>query len=85
MKKISSGYNLVHHVFMRNDKSTHSNVVVKVLHDVNQLLKQHNLEIRFKNSNHFTDDMIKKNKEDIKKGGLELSTEIELYEIEEDK
>jgi hypothetical protein len=85
MKKISSGYNLVHHIFTRNDKSSYSGVVINVLREVNQLLEKNNLTIRFKNSNHFTDDLMKKNEEDIKKGGMELWTEIELYQIEEDK
>ena len=82
MKKISSGYHLVQHIFTQKDKGNFTAHAISVLRDVNQLLGKHNLQIRFKNSNHFTDDMIKKNKEDIKKGGLELSTEIELFEIE---
>ena len=85
MKKISSGYHLVQHIFTQKDKGNYSVNALSVLRDVNQLLKQHNLEIRLKNSNHFTDDLMMKNKQDIKKGGLELSTEIELYQIEEDK
>jgi hypothetical protein len=56
-----------------------------VLRDVNQLLEKHNLTIRFKNSNHWTDDFIFKNEDEIKKGGMEHVTEIELYQIEEDK
>ena len=85
MKKISSGYHIVRHVFTKQDKGNYSTLAISVLRDVNELLEKHNLQIRFKNSNHFTDYMMMKNKEDIKKGGLELSTEIELYQIEEDK
>jgi hypothetical protein len=48
-------------------------------------LEKHNLTIRFKNSNHWTDDFIFKNEDEIKKGGMEHVTEIELYQIEEDK
>ena len=85
MKKISSGYHLVQHIFTQKDKGNYSVHALKVLRDVNQLLKQHNLEIRFKDSIHWTDDFIFKNEDEIKKDRLELSTEIELYQIEEDK
>jgi hypothetical protein len=85
MKKISSGYNLVHHIFTRNDKASFSGVAINVLRDVNQLLEKHNLKIRFKNSKHWTDDFILKSEEDIKKNYMESSTEIELYQIEEDE
>jgi hypothetical protein len=47
-------------------------MLLSAMRDVNQLLEKHNLKIRFKNSNHFTDDLMKKNEEDIKKGGMEL-------------
>lgn len=82
MKKISKGYNIVHHIFTQRDKGNFSPLAIGVLRDVNQLLKQHNLQIRFKDSNHWTDDFIFKNKDEIKKGGMELVTEIELFEIE---
>jgi hypothetical protein len=85
MKKISSGYNLVHHTFTKQDKGTFSYYAFAAIKEVNQLLEKHNLKIRLKNSNHFTDDLMKKNEEDIKKGGMELWTEIELYQLEEDK
>jgi hypothetical protein len=74
---ISSGRK-VHHIFTRNNKSSYSGVAIGVLRDVNQLLEKHNLTIRFKNSNHWTDDFIFKN------FGKHV-TEIELYQIEEDK
>jgi len=85
MKKISSGYHLVHHIFTQKQKENFSPLAIGVLRDVNKLLEKHNLQIRFKNSNHWTDDFIFKNEDEIKKDRLELSTEIELYQIEEDK
>jgi hypothetical protein len=60
MKKISSGRNLVHHIFTKKINLLILVLAIGAMRDVNQLLEKHNLTIRFKNSNHWTDDLHEK-------------------------